>query len=216
MGVLGKERALRVDTALNVILLAVEAWALVRRFLELQFGMFQFYTQCSNALAAVAALLCIVANLRGAGAERAHGLKHWACCTQLMTFVVVLLVLMPAVYAIGGDGFREMFIVAHRPITHFLGPLLTFVSYVFYEADPLPTKRDSLVALLPTLLYAIVAYTCNILRVFEGPYPFFYVWRMPVWQSVLWFLVLLVVAWLLAQLPRLAAARVTPEPKASR
>jgi hypothetical protein len=72
------------------------------------------------------------------------------------------------------------------------------------------------VALLPTLLYAIVAYTCNTLRVFEGPYPFFYVWRMPVWQSVLWFLVLLAVAWLLAQLPRLAAARVTPEPKASR
>jgi hypothetical protein len=188
----------------------------VRRFLELQFEMFQFYTQCSNALAAVAALLCIVANLRGAGAERAHGLKHWACCTQLMTFVVVLFVLMPAVYLTGGDGFREMFIVTHRSITHFLGPVLTFVSYVFYEADPLPTKRDSLVALLPTALYAVVAYACNILRVFEGPYPFFLVWRMPVWQSMLWFVALLALAWLLAQLPRLAATRMakrTPSPR---
>ena len=98
-----------------------------------------------------------------------------------------------------------MFCVRELPITHFLGPLLVFVSYILFEADRTMTLKQSLIALAPTLAYAAVAYPCNIARLWEGPYPFFFVWQMPAWQSVLWFLALLALSFALAQIPRLAA-----------
>jgi di/tricarboxylate transporter len=65
--------------------------------------------------------------------------------------------------------------------------------------------RQSLVGLAPTIAYTAVAYPCNILRLWDGPYPFFRVWYMPVWASVLWFVVLLALSFALCQVPRTAA-----------
>lgn len=202
-----KSKAQRTDTLLNATLIILEVWALTRRFLEVGFSMYSYYTQCSNTLAMVAAIGCVVANVRGGDGRRAHRLKFWACATQLMTFVIATFVLAPIICLTGGNGYYEMFLTGSMPVTHLMGPLLTLVTYELFEADPLPTARDSRRAMLPTFAYAMVAYACNYLRVFEGPYPFFLVWNMPPWQTLVWFVVLLAVAFVLAQVPRLVAVR---------
>ena len=56
-----------------------------------------------------------------------------------------------------------------------------------------------------------MAYPCNILRVWDGPYPFFQVWTMPVWMSVLWFVALFMLSFGLCQIPRLLARTRGPE-----
>ena len=198
------------DTILNLLLVALEVWALVMRFLNSDLSMFQYYTQCSNLLAAIAGGACLAANAGKCDHARAHVLKFCACATQLMTFVVVTFVLAPMINTTGENGYYRLFLTGVMPVTHLFGPLLTIASYLLYERDPMPGRRECALALLPTLVYAVVAYTCNYLRAFEGPYPFFLVWKMPVWQTVLWFVVLLAVAsaligvlWLVAtRLPR--------------
>ena len=86
-------------------------------------------------------------------------------------------------------------------------PVIVTASYVIFEADRSMTLHQSLVGFAPTLVYAAVAYPCNIARVWDGPYPFFQVWNMPVWMSVLWFVALFCLSFALCQIPRLLARR---------
>lgn len=197
----------------NTVLFLLEVRALWSLFNRDGIAMFRFYTECSNALAALAALACLICAVvsQNSGNKKAYQLacklKFFACCTQLMTFVVVTLVLAPMICAAGGDGYYEMFVTGNKPITHFFGPVLTLASYLAFESHPLPTKRDSRYALAFTFAYAVVAYTCNYLHVFVGPYPFLQVWDMPLWQTLMWFVILLFVAWGLAQVPRVLAKK---------
>ena len=195
------------DTVLNLLLVALEAWALTTRYLGSDLSMFQYYTQCSNLFAAVAGVVCLAANAGKVDRPHAHTLKFCACATQLMTFVVVVFVLAPMINSTGQNGYAYLFLSGVMPVTHLLGPVLTIASYLLYEREPVPHRRECALALVPTLAYAAMAYTCNYLRIFEGPYPFFLVWNMPLWQTLVWFVVLLAVATALIALLWLAATR---------
>lgn len=122
-----------------------------------------------------------------------------------MTLVVVTAVLAPMIESTGRPGFYLMFVDGAKPVTHLLAPLLVTGSYVAFEADRAMALRQSLVGLAPTIAYTAVAYPANIARLWDGPYPFLQVWNMPVWASVLWFVVLLALSFALCQVPRVAA-----------
>lgn len=198
--------------AFNAVIIALELWAIANGIEQRGIGDFMFYTELSNLFGGIACAICLVGEirqLRGGPAlsRKAKLVKFAASCCLLMTFFVVVLVLAPSYNAQGLNGYYLMFCVRELPITHFLGPVLVFVSYVLFEADPAMTFKQSLIGFLPTLAYAAVAYPCNIARVWEGPYPFLLVWQMPVWQSVIWFGVLVVLAIALAQIPRLVGKK---------
>lgn len=195
------------DTVLNLLLVVLEAGALTVRYLGSDLSMFQYYTQCSNLLAAISGVVCLAACAGRIDPVRAHRLKFCACATQLMTFVVVVFVLAPMINTTGENGFYRLFLTGVTPVTHLLGPLLTISSYLLFEYDPMPQLRECVLALVPTLTYAVVAYTCNYLLIFEGPYPFLLVWRMPIWQTALWVVVLVLLASALIAALRFAATR---------
>ena len=134
-------------------------------------------------------------------------LKYMASCVLLMTLFVVTFVLVPMLENAGYPGFYMMYIDGVKLVTHLGAPLVVTISYVLFEADRTMTFKQSLIGFAPTLLYAAVAYPCNILRLWDGPYPFFQVWNMPVWQSILWFVALFILAFSLCQIPRLLARR---------
>lgn len=207
--------AQRADAALNLLLVAIEVWALITRYLYSDLSMFQYYTQCSNLLAAISGVVCLAACAGRIDPVCAHRLKFCACATQLMTFVVVVFVLAPMINTTGENGFHRLFLTGVTPVTHLLGPLLTIASYLLFECDPTPQRRECVLALTPTLAYAVVAYTCNYLLVFEGPYPFLLVWRMPIWQTALWFVVLVLLASALIAVLRFAATRMHARDRSS-
>lgn len=208
---------LKVAIAMNAFVVVVEIWAMSvgigRHGLA---GNFMFYTECSNLLGAIACAVCAIFEVRelrgGEGCTRAvRWLKYAASCCLLMTLFVVVFVLTPMLYSINQPGFYMMFIDGAKPITHFGAPVIVTASYVIFEADRSMTLRQSLVGFAPTLVYAAVAYPCNIARVWDGPYPFFQVWTMPVWMSVLWFVALFMLSFGLCQIPRLLARTRGPE-----
>ena len=201
--------------------IAVNALVVVLEIVSMAFGIhkhgllenFVFYTELSNLFGGIVCAICLVAEIRSLRGGRGLGrpllwAKYAASCCLLMTLFVVTFLLTPMLYSIGRDGFYLMFIDGVKLITHFGAPLLVTGSYVLFEADRSMTVRQSLVGFVPTLAYAAVAYPCNIARVWDGPYPFFQVWNMPVWQSVLWFVALFFLAFGICQIPRLLARRV--------
>ena len=198
--------------------IAVNVLVFVLEFIAIAYGIvknglaynFVFYTELSNLFAGIACALCAFAEWRELGGGRPLSrtlvwLKFAASCCLLMTLFVVACVLTPMLVSAGYPGFYLMFVNGVKLITHLGAPLIVFASYVFFEADRMMTLRQSLVGFVPTLVYAAVAYPCNIMRVWDGPYPFFQVWTMPWWVSVLWFVVLFLLAFGLCQLPRLVA-----------
>ena len=199
----------------NVIVVAFEVWAMYYGINKHGVaGNFIFYTECSNLFGAIACAICAIAEVRqlrgGPGCSRwVRWLKYASSCCLLMTLFVVVFILTPMLYYIEQPGFYLMFIDGAKPITHLGAPLAVTASYVIFEADRGMTLKQSLVGFVPTLVYAAVAYPCNIARVWDGPYPFFQVWTMPVWMSVLWFVALFLLSFGLCQIPRLLARRVS-------
>lgn len=200
----------------NGVLVMIEAWALGMRFQAAGVGTFMYYTQCSNALAMAAGACTMAQLLRNASiSPGVRRLKFVSCCTQTMTFLVVLLVLTPMLNLAGQDGWKQMFWDGCRMVTHLLGPVLTVASWLLAdgratlcEGDPVPSNAEVRISLVPTLAYGLVAYTCNFLRLWDGPYPFLQVWNQPIWLSILWFVILLASAWGIARILQAVARRV--------
>lgn len=208
---------LKTAIALNALIIALEAWALW--FSMAKNGVIEnyvFYTQCSNLMGAIACLSCLIAEVRQLRGGRplrraARWFKFAGVCCTTMTFFVVLFVLLPMMENAGMPGWHYLYVDGSKPITHLVGPVLVFFSYIFLEADRAMTLRESCIGLVFTIVYAIIAYICNYLLLWDGPYPFFQVWNMPLWQTVLWFFALLALAFALCQLPRLLGKRLCRE-----
>jgi len=183
---------LRASCALNVASAAMGCIGLA--LTPLSAHIFLMYTVDSNLLALVA---CAIMAWQAAGMLRgrrhevapwAWTFKHWAAVGLALTFLVVAFVLAPAQ---GVDGYRSLYLGGHMPWYHLLCPLATVISFVMFDPRPTEAQKKSprlraLLALAPTLVYAVIILALNAMRAIEGPYPFFRVWAQPWWATVLW------------------------------
>lgn len=81
---------------------------------------------------------------------------------------------------------------------HTLCPLLASLSFFVFEAENKLQKNEVVKALIPTLIYALVMIILNICEVIEGPYIFLMVYSQPWYMSVIWCIVILGIAGVLA------------------
>lgn len=191
-------------------------------------SIFWYYTQDSNIFAALVAVAFVVWAVRSRmwarGPEGAMAreplipkplrlLRYCATCGLTITFTVVLFVLAPNPLS---GGYRVMFLQGTNVYLHLLSPVLCLLSFALFERPaPQPdagggapgydgtlSLRDAAFTLVPTLVYAAFLYPANALGVYRGPYPFFLVNEMPLWQSVAWALGLFVAFFLVALLVR--------------
>ena len=61
---------------------------------------------------------------------------------------------------------------------------------MFFERHKINGLKDNFRAVYFTIAYAIVFITLNILKVYEGPYPFLMVYKQPVYMSIIWFILI--------------------------
>lgn len=155
---------------------------------------FFFYTQDSNLFLFVACVIMAVIQaqmLWGKRKEiplRAQKVKYMATCAVLLTFLVVIFVLIP--FAGLNSAVDKLFTEA-KLYHHFLCPLIAFLSFVILEKQPELQFKDTFYALIPTAVYAVIMTILNIVRVVEGPYPFFKVYEQSAFMSCVWFMVML-------------------------
>ena len=223
-------RAVRRSFVLDAAIAVLGAAGAILSFLaeEPHWTAIRYYTLDSNLLLLAACSVQAVFEAGILAGKRlfvpswARLFKYVAVCLTSVTFLVVLLILMPM---LGGlRVFPQAFLMHSALFHHFLCPVLGFASYVFADRAGFPDKRVTWLALAPTLLYAVVTTAMNYARLLHGPYPFLYVYEQPLWMTVLWFLLIPGFAWVLAwavwklalrrSKPRAAEPDALPEAKA--
>ena len=122
-----------------------------------------------------------------------HLLRYVSTCTVAVTFLVVVTILAPA-----SHDYFSVLLGGSLLWLHTLCPLLSMISLIFFEGEPPLERRDELIALIPTALYAAVFVVLNLLRLVRGPYFFLLVYDQPLWMSALWLVLILGIALLLA------------------
>jgi hypothetical protein len=83
--------------------------------------------------------------------------------------------------------------------THTLCPLIAFGTFIAFA--PKCFKRIyALKATYFTFVYGLIAIILNYLRMLEGPYPFLYVYRQPLWATIAWIIGIIGGAYAIARL----------------
>jgi hypothetical protein len=207
-----KEKKFKISFALNTILLILEAIGgylyLSKRGLEF----IQFYTEDSNTLMMFASLCMAVMEYQMLQKKR-EALPAWlklftyiSTVGLTLTFLVVIFILIPMM---GGIGAVYGFLISGSMLYHhLLCPILAFITFLWFDPFDEITKKETLLCLIPTAVYASVLIVLNLLRVLDGPYPFLRVYSQPVYMSILWMTVILGSAYGIAALLRKLANQI--------
>lgn len=185
--------------ALNLLVVILETIAFTLVLNRRGSETFQYYTQLSNLFLFICSIVNIVFIIRALAKKTAvphfiNLLTYMATCTTTVTLVVVLFILSWMVkdlwWLLTYDSMLYM---------HTLCPILAIVM-LFFFAPERQNKKSALFALIPTIIYAIVGIIMNILRLWDGPYPFLQVYNQPIWASFGWGVIILGSAYLIARL----------------
>lgn len=149
---------------------------------------YEYYTDLSNLLMMFTAFIFTIFLLMKKKIPRwLELLKYSSTICLTLTILVVVLVLCPM------NDFNYGFMLFYKSLMcqHFLCPILSLVTFIFFDEIEITTSKENLFGISLTLLYGIIIIILNILRYVEGPYPFLLVYEQPLWQSVVWFITLL-------------------------
>lgn len=166
--------------SLNVLIIILEIISAFMSAKEFSFRLFTYYTQYSNVLTLISSLLLVIGLFKNKIPKWLKFFRYITVNMMIITFFVVALILVPMlVYSIGIKGFM-MFTYRSMLFNHLICPILLLISYVFFERWNPITRKDSLYVLIPTLTYGITMIILNLLRIVEGPYPFFKVYEQSI------------------------------------
>ena len=200
-----KQTKLMTALVLNVLVIVLEVAGLATCW-GCGFGrFFEFYTDDSNVLALVSSICYVVAAvlyLKDPEREIPHWVKVLRFCGSavlMVTFLVVAFVLAPMAGMGGmGDmggietgstgllaGYRLMAWMNEFKYFHLFCPLLSLVSFIFFEDGKWLRKADIPYTWIFTLIYGVILVILNIVGVVSGPYPFLMVRENPIFVSVL-------------------------------
>lgn len=178
-------KTLALVSNLIIIILEVISFAiLITRKGGITVGVLVYYTRLSNLLALIAGIFVVIFIFRNKEGELPKWLSRLRFITTIMLFVTFLISLFVLTPAVGS--FYKMMINNQLKFHHLLCPLLSIVSFIFFEKGGRLSVKDNFLATMPTLIYGIIMLILNGTRVLDGPYPFLRVYNQPVWATVLW------------------------------
>ena len=187
---------------INAITAVLEIAGLAVAISRYGLGIMGYYTQESNLVLLVACIVYLVyagRRLKDPSYELPYLValfKYIATCLVSVTFVVVVLVLIPMAWgSMGAASIPALLFGGANVFHHFLCPLLAMVTFFGFERDCRPHFKETVYAMLPTLMYAVVTVILNVAKVVRGPYPFLYVYEQPWFMSVRWFVLIVGGAW---------------------
>ena len=165
---------------LNIVIIALEIVGLVLSVKRHGAKVFQFYTENSNYLTLIVSLFFVFEGFSALKNNRLLSkwtilLRYVANCCLAITLVVVLFILIP----LRPHTLTFMLFKDSNLYQHLLCPIISIFSFLTFENQIKLKKRAILISLLPTFVYGICLIILNLLKVVVGPYPFFYVYLLP-------------------------------------
>lgn len=186
--------------AANLLIILLEIIGTAISFSNGGISVLKWYTVLSNITAFIASVCWLSACLRGNGdiPKWIKLLRYCAAVCLSVTFLIVVFVLVPMAIPYGTAA--SVLYQGPQIYHHILCPIISFISFAFLEDNTGITRSHAFIAAVPTLIYGIVAMLLNILRVIEGPYPFLLVYQQPWYMSVMWFVLIIGLAFVLARM----------------
>ena len=173
----------------NSLILVLGIIGLVYSFIEFGVLAFQYYTVDSNIFLMVTSALHLFYSLKGKIPNYVRLLRYYSICAISVTLVVVLLILGPMTGSFAG--YIWILINGSMLYQHTLCPIIAIVSFSLFEGNYKLVKKDSLKALIPTLIYAVVIIVLNLVYVVDGPYPFLKIYDQHFLLTILWGVIIL-------------------------
>ena len=126
-------------------------------------------------------------------------LKYTTTICLSLTFFVVIFILAPMY------NFNYSYLLFENSLLyhHLLCPILSIITFIFFDDLGKFTLKDNFIGILLTLFYAVLLTILNIFRVVEGPYPFLMVYKQTIFMCIIWFIVILTLAYILAYILRI-------------
>lgn len=190
---------------LNFLVFGMEIVGTYHSFQDGGIPNLRFYTVLSNVLALVVSFLYVVYYIRNFN-QKEHAFPRWlkqlkfvTCNCLAVTFVVVITVLIPM------EGIQSVDHYIFGPANiyhHVFCPIVMIFSFCVFEKERKITKRDNMLAMIPTIIYAAVMIVLNLLKVLRGPYLFLYVYEQPIYMSVIWAVAILALTYILGLILR--------------
>lgn len=167
-----------------------------------------YYTQLSNIYSLFAAIAIVFFESKNLIQNKDNTpkimkiIKFSVVCCLTETLLVTMFVLAPLGMM---GGFVPLMFEGPNLYHHLLCPLIAFLSFIFLEGKVYITIKHTILSMIPTLIYGIVAVALNLLRIWHGPYPFLYVYEQPIYMSLVYTVVVLGGAYLISLLVRMLA-----------
>lgn len=166
------------DKLFNIAIIILEIIGLIITFKDVRWKMFIYYTILSNCLALIASILYLVNH------PAAAALRYTSTCMLVMTFLISLFVLSPDIKSakiqmIDGNGLYH----------HTLCPIISLISYVFFETH----SNIWLLPVLASLAYGLLMIYLNYIGKKTGPYHFFEIKKLGIKKTALWVVILIVI-----------------------
>ena len=200
---------------LNIVIVACGITGLILSIGQANSELFLFYTIDSGILCTLSSLLFVVCFLIKQSIKQCPKfvmvLRYIGTCCTCLTFLIVIFVLAPMIglsdntfmgHNASGllNAYQALLFDGHMLFYHLLVPVLSFISFVWFESDRRLNRKNTIFfGVTPTLLYALVLVVLNIVKVVDGPYPFLRVYEQPWWASVLWFIGILLIAYFICK-----------------
>lgn len=171
-------------------------WGILGSFQEIYhytIGMLTYYTTLSNLFVSLGCAFHLIYQLQqfreGKTTWWMQYIKYFGVCCMTITFFMVFLVLAPIS---GEGGYYQYLWEGPLKYQHTICPLLSMISFVFLDSREIKVSKSMMYAsMIPTVAYALFSVTCNVLKILHGPYPFLYVYEQPLYQSLLWGILIL-------------------------
>ncbi len=164
---------------------------------------FQFYTSLSNYFALIVCILSVCFQIRSI--RRGISVPVWMNELKFMDAVCLCITFMIVAFIFGPmsgslEGTASMLFSNDWKYRHFACPILLFIDNLLFENDSQLPEHGALLAVLPTFFYAVIAIILNAVYIWQGPYPFLMVHEQSLLASVLWFILIIGGAFLIALL----------------
>ncbi|MCQ2513641.1 MAG: hypothetical protein MJ089_00930 [Ruminococcus sp.] len=200
------KKRLKIALVLNILIVILEFIGLIIAIGRYGSELTVFYTNDSNICSLIASAIFIPFLVKAIQKEDANVIPRWVSLLKFLivtclavTFLIVITVLAPT----HEDGYVHMLFKYDLLYFHTLCPILSIVSFIFFEPIHNYNIKHSIIGTAPTLLYAIIAVILNITKVIYGPYPFLHVYEQSIIMSVIWFAVILFLAFIVNLILRL-------------
>lgn len=183
---MSKKKSIVTSLFFNLVLVILEIVGLVLSVQRHGINVFIFYTENSNYFALLVSLIfCVGAII---AIKKKSELPNWinilrfvATVCLSITFIVSFFVIIPFKPSM----WRYMLYKGSSLYQHLLCPILSIISFLFFEYKRELSKSAIFYALIPTLIYGIICVILNLTKVIVGPYPFFYFYQIPWYLSTL-------------------------------